>query len=97
MRGLPESQPTRERYCTKCKAALAPGHDECFECGHNNGNQDTRLHPNANPDALFVASSRLRNPAVMRGLTWICTACSRNMALRIANALNAYTPNRRGH
>jgi hypothetical protein len=40
----------------------------------------------------FVAVRR----AVMRGAEHICTAVSANMAQRIARALNAHTPDRRG-
>lgn len=34
--------------------------------------------------------------AVMRGRDFVCTACSKTMAKRIANALNIYQPNREG-
>jgi len=33
---------------------------------------------------------------VWQGSRRICVAASRNMALRIANALNSYTPNKNG-
>ena len=34
---------------------------------------------------------------VYRGEAFICSACSYNMARRISNALNAYTPSDRGY
>jgi len=43
---------------------------------------------------IFVA---VRGSAVvMRGAEFICSACSHNMAVRIANALNSYKPDERG-
>lgn len=35
-------------------------------------------------------------PKVLEGAKLICGACSSTFARRIANALNAYTPDRRG-
>lgn len=34
---------------------------------------------------------------VYRGASWVCDARTRNMAHRIANALNCYTPNKEGY
>jgi hypothetical protein len=42
--------------------------------------------------SLFVAVG----PKVFEGAKLICGACSNSFARRIANALNVYTPNRRG-
>lgn len=44
------------------------------------------------PPLLFVAARNL----VMRGSERIAEACSHNMAIRIANALNAWKTDSRG-
>jgi len=72
-------------------------HSSCVHCGESEGH-----HPNC----LVVAAQRGGSPVpfavieggkvIMRGAEFIARARSATMARRIANALNQYTPNRRG-
>jgi hypothetical protein len=45
-------------------------------------------------EAVLFANNGIK---VYRGPEWVCDARTRNMAHRIANALNAYTPNKDGY
>lgn len=50
--------------------------------------------PDIKPKPIFVCVPG--SNVVMRAAEFICSACSRTMAKRIANALNKHIPNARG-
>ena len=52
----------------------------------------SQLPPNPQRKHIFVAVDW----KIMQGSRRVAVAASKNMALRIANALNAYTPNKTG-
>ena len=73
------------RNCSDCGRELPANRFLCAHCGTDN--RTTKIPFVCVPHSTIV----------MRGCEFVCRAVSHNFGIRIANALNAYTPNRRGH